>query len=98
MGGCTEECRQKYIKALEELSDAIKAHINLIKSLKKNEDGTLPSFYMGDVYACCEGNLDPRMNYNLNIQDLFNVNLQDLDFPNLKKGNSNEKQREENKN
>ncbi|EGC30181.1 hypothetical protein DICPUDRAFT_158100 [Dictyostelium purpureum] len=94
MGGCTEECRQNYIKALEELSDAIKGHISIIKSIKKNEDGTLPSIYLGDVNAFYEGtNI-----MNPNIQDFFNVNLLDLNLSYLKKGSfSNEKEKKENK-
>ncbi|KAM9959622.1 hypothetical protein ACTFIR_000705 [Dictyostelium discoideum] len=66
------------INQISESIDLFKAYQILLKSIKLNEDGTIPYFALSDVFNYY-GGLDDLV-INKNIQDLFNVNIMDLDL------------------
>ncbi|EGC39420.1 hypothetical protein DICPUDRAFT_23835, partial [Dictyostelium purpureum] len=76
---CTNECLQSYIQKLE--LDVIRAQtiLDVYKSLKVPEGGTIPKFNFGDVMFYYQEKDDAISNKN--IQDLFNINLSNLNFP-----------------
>ncbi|KAM9963900.1 hypothetical protein ACTFIW_005541 [Dictyostelium discoideum] len=76
---CTVECLNDFIESLEKY----KSISTLYKSLKVNEDGSLPRFNFSDVLYYYNGN--DSFNENKNIQDLFTINILDLNFPGFKK-------------
>ncbi|KAM9959867.1 hypothetical protein ACTFIR_000968 [Dictyostelium discoideum] len=83
-GHCTVECLNDFIESLEKY----KSISTLYKSLKVNEDGSLPPFNFSDVLNYYGGkdflvdnNGNDSFNENKNIQDLFTINILDLNFP-----------------
>ncbi|EGC39210.1 hypothetical protein DICPUDRAFT_75219 [Dictyostelium purpureum] len=81
--GCTERCRQEFFKTLEYLRERLKIQIEIFKHLKKNEDGSFPTFNIYDVYSYYEGRDDELQDKN--IQDLFDVDILSMDISHLKK-------------
>ncbi|KAM9987311.1 hypothetical protein ACTFIZ_005355 [Dictyostelium cf. discoideum] len=71
---CNADCIDQISKSI----DLVKTYQILLKSIKLNEDGTIPYFDISDVFNYYEG-LDDLVT-NKNIQDLFNVNIMDLDM------------------
>ncbi|EGC34741.1 hypothetical protein DICPUDRAFT_79514 [Dictyostelium purpureum] len=68
---CTKECLQDFIKALERNIAREQTILNIYKSLKISENGTIPNFHLGDVLNYYRG--DDNLIDNENIQDLFKV-------------------------
>ncbi|KAN0045643.1 hypothetical protein ACTA71_006021 [Dictyostelium dimigraforme] len=75
----TPKCNVSCINQISEFINMLKAYQILLKSIKINEDGTIPLFLLSDVYNYYIGN--DNFVDNKNIQELFNVNILDLDFP-----------------
>ncbi|KAM9963915.1 hypothetical protein ACTFIW_005556 [Dictyostelium discoideum] len=76
----TPRCSVKCINQLSECINMFKAYQILLGSIKINEDGTIPFFFLlSYVFNYYTGN--DNFVENKNIQELFNVNILDLDFP-----------------
>ncbi|EGC39211.1 hypothetical protein DICPUDRAFT_23669, partial [Dictyostelium purpureum] len=81
--GCTEICRQEFIKTLEYIRERYRILIEIYKHLKKNEDGSFPKFDPDDVFFYYEGRDDEIQDKN--IQDLFDVDILSLNISQFKK-------------